>query len=365
MLLDYVNFAFMCSDKPPSKGLKVAVIGSGPAGLSAAGYLACHGYEVDVYDKQPLPGGLMIFAIPPWRIPRSRILDGVKLLEERFGIVFHYKTKVFEGGMKIEEGDEFIEKTVSLEEVLTNYHAVLIATGTWESKIPRLPGVDSKGVFSALEFLYRHRVYEIGLSSHPPPVGKKVVVVGGGYSAIDAAEQAARFGGDVVIAYRRTVREAPAGLFEIERLKREGVEFMELVSPIEVVVDNGTAKGLKLQKMKLGPPDETGRPQPVPIEGSTLIIEADTVIFATGEVPTPPLSKSEDIVKKLGIALKKDSSIQVNRINQTGNPKIFAAGDVVNGPTRIGPAVRSGLYTARFIDNWLQTQLLKTPLTAR
>ncbi len=360
---DYLKFAFMCKEKPPSNNLKVAVIGAGPAGLVAAGYLSCQGYEITVYDKQPLPGGLMIFAIPPWRIPRHRVLLGVKELEEKFGVSFSTRTKVFTGEEKHhEEGDMFVEKKISLEEVVNNHDLVLITTGTWISKIPRLPGSNVKGVISALEYVYGFRLFELKLIDRKPEPGRRVAVIGGGYSAVDAAEQALREGAESYLLYRRTINEAPAGIFEIERIQRMGVEFQELVAPVEILAENGWVKGIKMQKMRLGPPDETGRPQPVPIEGSEFIIEVDTVVFATGETATPPLSPSEEVLNKLGIKLSKSNTVIVNERYQTGNPKVFAAGDVVTGPSKIGPATRSGLYAARFMHSWIQAKLVKQPL---
>ncbi|ADV64380.1 FAD-dependent oxidoreductase [Desulfurococcus mucosus] len=353
-----MNFAFMCKEKTGSTNIKVAVIGAGPAGLAAAGYLACQGYSVDVYDKLPHPGGLMVFAIPPWRIPRSRVLEGVRDLEKRLGVRFITRTKVYASPEPAhEEGDGFVEKTLSLEEIVGSYDLVLLSTGTWRSKIPRIPGSDAKGVESALEYVHGFRLYELGLAASKPFPGKRVVVVGGGYSAIDAAEQAVREGAEAYLVYRRTVKEAPAGLFEVERVKRLGVEFMELVSPVEIISENGAVKAVKLQRMQLGPPDETGRPQPIPVPGSEIVVEADRVVFATGETPTPPLPQSEEYMGRLGIKLKKDGSIVVNQIMQTGNPKVFAAGDVVHGPSKVGPAIRSGFYAARYMHNWIQVRL--------
>ncbi len=347
---NYMNFAFMCREKPPPINARVAVVGAGPAGLGATGFLACQGYEVDVYDKQPLPGGLMLFAIPPWRIPPERVLNGVKRLEEVFGVKFVLKTKIYAGEPAHEEGDVFAEKHVNLEDLIGNYDMVLLATGTWSSKVPKIPGVKSEGVVSALEYLYEWRIYELGYSSKKPRHAKKVVVVGAGYSAVDAAERALKQGAETYVVYRRTAKEAPAGIYEIEKLKRNGATFIELASPLEVIVENGTARAVRFQKMKLGPPDETGRPAPVPVPGEEFTIEADLVVFATGESATPPLSTSA--ASKLGIAISKHGTIEVNKIMQTGNPKVFAAGDVVHGPSRIGPALKSGLFAARFMHNW-------------
>ena len=359
-----MRFTFLCKEPPASKGFKVAIIGAGPAGLAATGYLVCQGYSIDVYDKQPAPGGLMSFAIPPWRISRENVDEGVKDLEEKFGVNYILKTKVYAGKPSHEEGDLFVERKVALEELIENYDAVLIATGTWLSRIPKLPGINAKGVYSALEYLYLHRIGEIGLSKEKPPIGRKVVVIGGGYSAVDAAEQALKSGAETHLVYRRTIREAPAGIFEIKRVEREGITFMELASPVEILAENNVVKGVKFQKMRLGPPDETGRPKPEPIPGSEFVIEADLVIFATGERATPPVScEDREALEKLSIAITKWGTIEVNEIQQTGNPKVFAAGDVVNGPTKVGPAIRSGLYAAKYLDNWLKAKALKLALT--
>ncbi|OYT39019.1 MAG: glutamate synthase [Desulfurococcales archaeon ex4484_58] len=359
-MVNYMKFAFLCKEKPSSNNIKVAIIGAGPAGLAASGYLSCKGYEVDVYDKQPLAGGLMTFAIPPWRIPRENIFSGIKELEEKFGVKFILRTKIHSGKPAREEGDEFVEKNIPFEEIIDNYQAILITTGTWTSKKPPVKGIDAKGVYTAVEYLYRHRIYELGLTNEKPPYAKKVIVIGGGYSAVDAAEQALHDGAESHLVYRRTIKEAPAGIFEMKRIEREGVTITELASPLEVIVENGVVKGVKFQRMKLGPPDESGRPKPIPIPNSEFILEADLVVFATGERATPPVSpEDKEALNKIGIKLTKWNTIEVNNRMQTGNPKIFAAGDVVNGPSRIGPAIRSGLYAAKYLDNWLQAKLLK------
>jgi len=347
---DYMKFNFMCREQKPGPGAKVAIIGAGPAGLVSAGHLSCEGFNVDVYDKLPLPGGLMVFAIPHWRIPPERVKGGVKELEERLGVKFILKTKVYLGDKVHEEGDELVERWVSLEEILGNYDIVLIATGTWASKVPKLPGVEADGVTTALEYLYKWKLFEYGYVGNKPPVGKSVVVIGGGYSAVDAAERALRLGSEVYLVYRRTIREAPAGIYEIERLKKEGVTFIELASPLEVVTVNKAVKAVKFQKMTLGPPDETGRPKPVPVPGSEFTLEADLAIFATGESPTPPLSPAA--AERIGLKLNKDGTIAVNEYMQTSIQNLFAAGDVVTGPSRIGPAMRSGLKASRFMHRW-------------
>ncbi|MCY0868459.1 MAG: FAD-dependent oxidoreductase [Desulfurococcus sp.] len=357
IIADYMNFGFHCREKPRENGLRVAVVGAGPAGLSAAGYLACNGYSIDVYDKLPVPGGLIVHAIPPWRIPVERVLGGIKDLEERLGVKFITKVKVYSGSEpRRDEGDEFAERTVGLEEIVDNYDLVLISTGTWLSKIPRIPGSSARGVESALSYVHKFKLYELGLINHKPEAGRRVLVVGGGYSAIDAAEWALRSKAEVYVAYRRTLREAPAGVYEMERIRRMGAEIIELASPIEVIVEKDSVKAVKLQRMQLGPPDETGRPKPIPVPGSEFTIEADVVVFATGESPTPPLQQAVDYMNKLGVKLDKDGRIIVDEMMRTGNPKIFAAGDVVTGPSKIGPAIKSGLYAARFMHNLTQVK---------
>jgi glutamate synthase (NADPH/NADH) small chain len=357
---DYMKFTFMCRERKQGVSSRVAVIGAGPAGLSATGFLACEGYEVDVYDKLPLPGGLMLFAIPPWRIPPERVLGGVRELEEKFSVKFNNKVKVHSDASTHEEGDDFVEKILPLEDIINSYDLVLVATGTWASKTPRIPGHNAKGVYTALQYLYEWRLFELGYTTKKPPVGNRVVVIGGGYSAVDAAERSLKSGAETYLVYRRTIKEAPAGIYEIEKLKREGVEFMELVSPLEVIVESERARGVKLQKMQLGPPDESGRPAPVPIPGAEIVLEADIVIFATGEAPTPPLSAR--VAEKIGLQLDKSSSLLVNDLMQTRIPKVFAAGDVVHGPSRIGPAVKSGLRAARYMHNWFTTHKLTIPI---
>ncbi len=358
-----MDFAFLCREKPEPINIRVAVVGAGPAGLAATGYLVCNGYDVDVYDKLPLPGGLMVFAIPPWRIPRERVLDGAKVLEEGFNVKFILRTKVYTGGEEVFEGDDFVEKKVPLEQLIEDYDVVLLTTGTWRSRVPRIPGADAKGVYTALEYVYEHRVYELGLVEKPPHRAKKVVVIGGGYSAIDAAEQALHDGSEAYLVYRRTAQQAPAGLYEFERIRRLGVEVIELASPLEIIVEEGVVKAVKFQRMRLGPPDESGRPKPIPIEGSEFTIEADMVVFATGERATPPFKTSEDVLKKLGIEVTKWGTIVVNDIMQTGNPKVFAAGDVVTGPARVGSAIGSGLRAARYLDSWVKASRGKLSLS--
>ena len=347
-----MRFAFLCKARGGARG-KVAIIGSGPAGLAAAGYLVCQGYEVDVYDKLPAAGGMMTFVIPSYRIPRENVVEGVKELEEKFGVKFYFRTKVFHGASsRRDEGDDFVERIVDLQDIVNNYDAVLIATGTWLSRKMGIPGEDAKNVVSALEFMYRWALYEQGLVSERPPLGRRIVVIGGGLSAVDAAETALLRGAEeVYMVYRRTVREAPAGEFEIRRLVREGVNWIELAAPSKIIVENGVAKAIEFVKVKLGEPDESGRPRPIPIPGSEFQIEADLIITAVGEAPTPPLESEWNNIK-----LDQHGRIVVDNKFQTGLEKVFAAGDVVTGPSVIGKAFGSGLRAARYMTQYLRSR---------
>ncbi len=350
-----MKFAFLCRERPGAAKQRVAVIGSGPAGLSATGYLVCRGYEVDVYDKLPIPGGMMTFAIPKYRIPLDSIMEGVDELKSKFSVQFNLATKVI-CGERHDEGDELATNTVDLLKLVEGYDAVLISTGTWRSRRLGVPGDDAKNVMSALEFLLNLHMVDLGLRKSHIGSFKKVVVVGGGLSAIDAAEESVLRGAqEVYLVYRRTIKEAPAGEYEVRRLMRMGVNWIELAAPKSIVVENGSARGIVFQRMKLGEPDETGRPRPVPIPGSEFTIEADTVIAAIGEIPTPPIaSECGDLAKYVG----KDGRISVDKNYRISGRNIFAAGDVVTGPSKIGNAVGQGLRAAKEIDKFLSARIL-------
>lgn len=353
-----MKFTFMCKQRAmvPGRGrLKVAIIGGGPAGLSAAGFLVCQGYDVYVYEKNPLAGGLMLFAIPSERIPPESVLEGIDELKEKYNVNFITRTKIYGNSKPREdEGDKLVEKIISLKEVVDNYDAVLITTGTWQSRRLNCPGEKGPGVYTALGFLYELRIYEKGFIPHKPRLGNRVIVIGGGLSAVDAAFEALKSGArEVIMAYRRTIREAPAGAHEIRKLISKGVKWMELISPKEIIRENNQIRAVVFQKMKLGEPDESGRRRPIPIPGSEVVLEADTVIEAIGEIPTPPFEDGY-----LGLKLDKKYRIIVDKQYRTGNPKVFAAGDVVSGPSLIGLAVRSGVSAARSIHLYLSTKKL-------
>jgi len=347
-----MKFGFMCREKGSELRARIAIVGAGPAGLAAAGLLACRGADVDVYDKLPHAGGMMMFVIPSMRIPRDSVIEGVEDLESRLGVKFILRTKVFEGEPRHDEGDEFVQNTIPLSKLVEEYDAVLIATGTWRSRRMGIEGEDAEGVYPALEYIYRWNLYDMKLVTEKPYLGKRVVVVGGGLSAVDAAEVALRRGAEeVYLVYRRTIREAPAGEYEIRRLVREGINWIELAQPTKIVTENGFVKAVEFVRMRLGEPDESGRPRPIPIPGSEFQLEADTVLVAVGELPTPPLS-----AEALGIRMDKRGRIQVDRFWRASE-KVFAAGDVVTGPSMVGRATGSGLRAARAMGHVLRRSL--------
>jgi len=348
-----MNFAFLCKpDKIRKSGHRVAIIGAGPAGLAAAGFLVCKGHDVTIYEKLPLPGGLMVFAIPSRRIRPQHVIDGCKTLEEEYGVKFVLKTKVVvEDGH--DEGDDFVENKVNLKDLVKEYNAILVATGIWRSKIPSLPGSNLSGVYSALDFLFKWKTYELGLAEKDYAIevsGKKVAVIGAGHSAVDAALTALDNGAvEVYLLYRRTINEAPAGRFEIIEAIREGIIWTELVSPLKIN-GNNRVESITLVKNRLEDTG-TGRPRPVPIEGSEYDLDVDFVIFATGESSTPPPG-----IEKIGVKVdKKYGSILVSPNFETSSKGVFAAGDVVTGPSFVGRAIEAGLKAAMHVDRYLKS----------
>lgn len=349
-----MNFAFMCKPNEIEKtGKKVAIVGAGPAGLSAAGYLTCKGHEVYVYDKLPYPGGLMVFAIPSRRIRPGHVFEGASLLEQKYGVTFELRTKVIcDEEHAHEEGDDFVQKEVKMEEIINEFDAVLITTGIWESPSPGIPGEDLNGVFSALEFLYRWKTYELKLLPRENIINvknKRVAVIGAGYSAVDAATTALDMGADeVYLLYRRTIKEAPAGRYEISEVIREGVKWVELVSPVKINGDR-EVESITLVRNRLESDPSSSRPRPVPVPGSEFDLEVDFVIFAIGERPTPPPG-----IEKLGVTInERYKNIQINEEFRTNLEKVFAAGDVVTGPSFVGRAIEGGLRAAKSIDRFL------------
>lgn len=343
-----LNFAFLRNEPAPPNGRNVAIIGAGPSGLFAAGYLACLGYQVDVYDKLPKAGGLMVFGIPSFRLPAERIEAGVRRLERRFGVNFNPRTKICcSAPLHEEAGDHFSADMRSLGELVDKHDAVMVCTGSWRSRRMSIPGQDLPGVFSGLEFLFPIRAARFGAPGVriPDVKGKTVAVVGAGHSAIDVVQSALKLGAaKVVLLYRRTAREAPCGSFEIEAVRALGAEWRELATPVRVL-GKERVEGLEILQCRLGDPDEHGRRCPVPEQGKTEVIPCDMVVAAIGEIPTPPFPEE--------LGLENVRRGDVRWLHMTRIPNVFVAGDALTGPSKIGKAVYSGLRAARALANWL------------
>jgi glutamate synthase (NADPH/NADH) small chain len=243
-----------------------------------------------------------------------------------------------------------VKNFVDLKDLVERYDAVVITTGTWRSRSLNVPGEDLPGVHKALDYLFRIYAHQLGYLPKDKvcPTGKKVLVVGGGLTAVDAALEAKLQGAEkVVVAYRRTINEAPAGKRTIEtELIAKGVEFRELLNPV-AFLGRDKLERVRFVKMKLGAPDKSGRPRPEPIPGSEFEEEFDTVLVAAGEEPTPPGTC-------LGIEFNPDGTIKVDEKMQTTRRGVFAAGDVVTGPSLIGKALASGMRATQFVDEYLR-----------
>ncbi len=294
---------------------RVAIVGSGPAGLSCAYFLAEDGYQVTVFESLPAIGGMLRVGIPEYRLPRE-ILDKEIADIEALGVSFKTSTRI----------DNVKE--------LRDYDAVFIATGAHSSRALEVPGEDIAGVISGTEFLR-----ELNLDGDVQ-IGKSVVVIGGGNTAIDAARSALRLGAKSIIVYRRTREEMPAIEEEIEAASKEGIEIVYLAAPTKVIARDGKVKEVEFTRMRLGEPDETGRKRPIPIEGSTFTMQVETVIAAIGE--TPDLSLLPE-----GMALA-ETGVKVDGM------QIFSGGDAVTGAGRVVDAIASGKRAARAIDKCLR-----------
>lgn len=334
--MNTMNYAFLCATPPPSNGLRTAVIGSGPAGLSAAGWLACAGYEVHVYDKLPKAGGLLVFGIPGFRVPARRIEDAARKLADDYGVRFHFCTKICTQDKVCESGDEFVQEMVSLSELLHECAAVLICTGSWRSRKLNIPGEDLPGVYTSLEFLFPLRACKLAQTSQvsaPQVEGKRVVVIGAGLSAVDVVQSSLRLGAEKIhLMYRRTINEAPAGRMEIKLLRQRGVHWEERVTPLRIEGDE------QVQKLVYTQADTPGE----------LELDVDLVISAIGEVPTNPFPRELRIED---IAGGGSQWLQMTKFDG-----VFVAGDVLTGPSKIGRAILSGLRAAQSLDGWIKSR---------
>lgn len=330
------------TQKIESNGMTVAVIGSGPSSLACASDLAKKGYGVTVFEALHLAGGVLVYGIPEFRLPKSIVqkeIDGLKSL-----------------GVNIQT-NVVIGRTISIDELMNEYgfDAVFIGTGAGLPKFMNIPGENLKGVYSANEFLTRINLMKAYRDTSSTPIvhSKNVVVVGGGNVAMDAARCARRLGANVTIVYRRTEKELPARNEEIEHAKEEGIEFKMLSSPIEIKDDgNGQVGRIECQAMKLSEPDASGRARPVPIDGETFEIEADTVIMALGTSPNPLIKATTK-----GLETQKWGGIVADeKTGLTSREGVYAGGDAVTGAATVILAMGAGRTAAEAIDEYLQSK---------
>ena len=324
-------------------GKKVAVIGSGPAGLSCAGDLAKMGYEVTIFEALHEPGGVLVYGIPEFRLPKSAVvareIENVKSL-----------------GVKIET-NVVVGKSVTIDELLTEegFDAVFIGSGAGLPKFMGIPGEQANGVFSANEYLTRSNLMKAFdmQSSTPIMRGKKVAVVGGGNVAMDAARTALRLGGEVHIVYRRSEEELPARVEEVHHAREEGIIFDLLTNPVEILADEkGWVTGMKCIRMELGEPDASGRRRPVEIPGSEFVIEADTVIMSLGTSPNPLISSTTE-----GLEVNNWKCIVADEIQgKTSREGVYAGGDAVTGAATVILAMGAGRAGAKGIDEYLKNK---------
>ena len=316
---------------------KVAVIGSGPAGLSAAGDLISRGYEVTVFEALHKAGGVLTYGIPQFRLPKNVVSGEIERLEKS-GVKFVYNAVA---------GRSFYLSDLKEQ----GYKAFFIASGAGLPRFMGIEGEELSGVFSANEFLTRINLMKAYDKNSKTPVkrAKKVIVVGGGNVAMDAARSALRLGGEVTIVYRRTATELPARKEEVLHAEQEGVKFSFLCNPVEILGENGVVTGVRLQKMQLGQPDESGRRSPEPIVGSEYNVEADAVIMALGTSPNP-------IIKDLSgeILTDRRGCVVVNDDLQTSVSGVFAGGDAVSGAATVILAMGAGRKAAQKIDEYLK-----------
>ena len=323
-----------------TNGKKVAVIGSGPCGLTCAGDLAKLGYEVTIFEALHEPGGVLTYGIPEFRLPKE-------------GVVQPEIENVKKLGVKLET-NVIIGKSVTIDELMEEegFQAVFIGSGAGLSKFMGIPGENANGVFSANEYLTRSNLMKAFRDDYDTPlmIGKKVVVVGGGNVAMDAARTALRLGAEVHIVYRRSEKELPARAEEVHHAKEEGIRFNLLTNPVEILTDeNGWVNGIICRRMELGEPDESGRRRPVEKAGSDFRIDADTVIMALGTSPNPLISATTE-----GLSVNRWKCIIADEADgKTTKEGVYAGGDAVTGAATVILAMEAGRAGARGIDEYL------------
>jgi len=300
-------------------GKKVAIIGSGPAGLACAYHLRKAGVACTIFEQKSVAGGMMALCIPPYRLPRDMLKCDID--------------RVLAMGAELKLNTTF-GKDVKLEDLQKEYDAVVLAIGSMKPKKLKIPGEDAKGVEHVIRFLESINI------ENRKEIGKKVVVVGGGFSAMDAVRAARRLGSEATIVYRREREQMPATKDEVAEAEEEGVKLELLAQPVEVIVKDGAVAGLKCIRMKLGAADKSGRPAPEPIPGSEFVIECDQVIQAISQ---------ESELSGVDAKTSDWNSIEADANGRTSLPKVWAAGDAVTGPKTIVDAVAAAIVATKDI----------------
>ena len=342
-----------CKDAPKapeSNNHKVAVVGSGPSGLTCAGDLAKKGYKVSVFEALHTAGGVLVYGIPEFRLPKSIVAKEVETLKQL--------------GVDVET-NVVIGKTLTIDELFERgYEAVFVGSGAGLPNFMGIPGESLKGVYSANEFLTRSNLMKAYNDDPVTPImkGGNVAVVGGGNVAMDAARTALRLGADkVYIVYRRSMEELPARREEVEHAEEEGIEFKLLCNPVEILgyenpddrrdPKNGFVTGIKCIRMELGEPDEKGRRRPIPVEGSEFVLDVDTVIISIGTSPNPLIKSTTK-----GLEVNKHGGIIVNEDGLTSREGVYAGGDAVTGAATVISAMGAGKVAAKSIDEYLSNK---------
>ena len=324
----------------PANGIKIAVVGSGPAGLSFAGDMVKKGYDVYVFEALHEIGGVLKYGIPEFRLP-NKIVDVEIQNLAKMGV--HFQTDVIVG------------KTISVEQLeKQGFKGIFVGSGAGLPNFMNIPGENAINIMSSNEYLTRVNLMDAANPTTDTPInlGKNVLVVGGGNTAMDSCRTAKRLGGNVTLVYRRSEQEMPARLEEVKHAKEEGINFLTLHNPIEYLADeNGAVKAAVLQVMELGEPDASGRRSPVPVEGKTVTLDVDQVIVAVGVSPNPLVPKSIE-----GLELGRKNTIVVNEGMQSARSEIFAGGDIVRGGATVILAMGDGRRAAQNMDEYLQKQ---------
>ena len=329
-------------EAPKAGGKKVAIIGSGPAGLACSYDLAKMGYDVTIFEALHKAGGVLEYGIPEFRLPKEKVLK--RELQD-----------VIAAGVKIET-DVIIGRTVTIDTLMDqeSFEAVFVGTGAGLPKFMGIPGENLNGVFSANEFLTRNNLMKAFRDDYRTPIhaGQKVCVVGGGNVAMDAARTALRLGAETTIVYRRTEVELPARKEEVHHAKEEGIDFQMLTNPVEIMGDEkGWVRALKCVRMELGEPDESGRRSPVVIPGSEFEIPTETVIMALGTSPNPLIDRTTP-----GVESNKRGCLVADEAGATTRPGVFAGGDAVTGAATVILAMGAGRKAAAAIDEYLKSK---------